>query len=415
MKHLLLFVICLQSLSLNAQTFSELLQEGKDQIKIQRNLHAGEVNDYSKAIKVLTEAVRLEPNNAEAHYFLGSAYDYNGNPDATTLKEVNKANSILVSSEFEKVIQLSPKYTGEIISLDPYTKLSSVWGCLGYAYLVAGRTDSAKWAFSEGKRRGGFSDFTLFYYRQMLLSCPKNTIMFTYGDLSTMTTWYLQTMEHVRPDITIANISMMQIPWYNVFLFKNDPTLFSSMAAAADTNTYRLWNEKTASVTDKKTGKKLTWHIPSKDNSGYLYLADFALLDIIKHNQFNRSIHFELGAASESMIGLDDHVKDCLYSGQLTTEVKPPTDKQLIDALNVFPMEMIKLVNPNSDIELVNVKTIQIEFLKGVYKLYMDKKKAEAKKLYTALSKGIPESQYPYGDTLMEQYARYYDQEFLGK
>lgn len=47
-----------------------------------------------------------------------------------------------------------------------------------------------------------------------LMSCAPNAILFTFGDNDTYPLWYLQEIEHVRPDIRIINMSLLGIDWY---------------------------------------------------------------------------------------------------------------------------------------------------------------------------------------------------------
>jgi hypothetical protein len=50
--------------------------------------------------------------------------------------------------------------------------------------------------------------------KDYLNSCPKNAILFTYGDNDTYPLWYAQEVENVRPDIRIINTSLLGIDWY---------------------------------------------------------------------------------------------------------------------------------------------------------------------------------------------------------
>ncbi len=52
------------------------------------------------------------------------------------------------------------------------------------------------------------------YGNNMLETCEENAIIFTNGDNDTYPLWYLQVVEGIRRDVSVINLSILNLPWY---------------------------------------------------------------------------------------------------------------------------------------------------------------------------------------------------------
>lgn len=408
-KYILLLFLLPISCAAYAQTFDELLVEGKNLVKVERAKDYYHKSDYSDAIAVLQKAVKLNPKSTEAHYFLGSAYDYDNSNDSRYLTGVNKDKTARTSREFEAIIQLSPYYDGEQLAQDPYGKITSIWGSLGYTYCTRNMHDSAVWAFKEGKKRGGFTDFGLAFYRNYLYNCKQNAIAFTYGDFSTIIFWYLQEVEQLRPDITVINLSMIDVPWYSAFISSRDHSIFSSESIATDTTLYYPLEKYSVKIPVRNTKQSITWKF---DNQAVNISRQTKLfIDAMTHNRFQRQVYFEKGTDEALYFGLDTFIHDNLFTVTLDSTVTRPSENNFVAEVEHFPFEVLKLVNTNCDADLFIVNGLRMEMMRHIDHQLRAKKRKEAQKLYQKLLKEIPESKYRLTNPPLREYLDFLAQE----
>jgi len=403
MRTLLLTIITTLLLTTgNAQTFSELLEKGKNSLKNTRNRY-GNGTDFDTAINYLEQAVKLNPGDPEVHYFLGNAYDYSGDPDASKITEIKVSTIMLASREIETAIKLSPKYTGEIVTLDPYTKITAIWGTLAMSYLARGIHDSARWAFTEGKKRGGYSELSLAYRRAIFDNCAKDAILFLSGDEPCMTSWYLQEVEHYRTDICLVNTDMLQLPWYSDYISKGYPTLFSSRLVATDTTPYRTATDTTFKITIRNTGKIFKW-TPTRQRPDYILRSEELFENIVNHNGFKRRMYYEKNYPNELMMGLHDYKRNDVLLYEVSTSKNDTPTKEFVASAATFSLDMVSKVNGNIDYDLSNIICMRYSLINDIWWLEQQKHMKQAKELYRKLAKAIPGGKYPYDDKYCADY-----------
>lgn len=145
----LLLVLCLISVPLLAATPQELAAAG---------LAALGRRDYQKSIDLYEQAVKLAPNNAEYHYYLGAAYGELAQK-AGMIKQARLAPKI--KGLFERAVELDPNYIEARLALIDYYTIAP--GFMG------GDMDKALQQAGEIKKRNGIEGHRAFarvYTRQ---------------------------------------------------------------------------------------------------------------------------------------------------------------------------------------------------------------------------------------------------------
>lgn len=367
--------------------------------------------DMPQAVQQLKQALRSQPNNPEIHYFLAYALDRVNSAGATWVASSNLHQVETISQHLEQSIRLSPRYNGEKLALDPYSKLGSVWGNLAMGYLARNLPDSARWAFQQGKRRGGFLEPQLELGRNLLNSCTKDAVLFSSGDNFSYPLFYLQTLENLRQDVQVVDINLLNTDWYCLFLAEHasNPTLRVGISIDAIPNLVS-WKTGPVSVAINNAAcgrtKKFEWNIPEFINGDFLLRSEFVLLQFILENGFSKDIYFTVGFSKDDLLYLESH----LEFGVLVQRLNPCRDqnqKSTVDYLRNFKLSSLTQQQTaiNNSIDLVNqLNFYRIGYANAIFQLIETGKKEEAKALMAALETRLPATLLPMFSPTLNDY-----------
>lgn len=197
-----------------------------------------------------------------------------------------------------------------------------------------------------------------------LISCPKNAILFTYGDNDTYSLWYDQEVEGIRPDVRIVCLSLFSGDWY-IHMMQQKMNASAPLPITMPFDKYKSGTRDVIYFNDAKVQgpvelrdvfdfitsddnrAKATFqdgsvlnYLPTKDfkitvnpdevvkngvvspgqkdriaaemhwkyPSNYILKDNLAMLDILAHNDWKRPICFTTTMSQQSMIGLQPYL-----------------------------------------------------------------------------------------------------------
>lgn len=367
-----------------------------------------EEQDFSNTVKILEKLKEEDPENTEIRYFLGYAYDRCNNKDASNIPNTNILLTELASKEFEYIINKEPKYDKQKLYLDPYSKITSIWGGLAYKYFYDEKLDSMRYALLEGEKRGGFKKNLLDIAENTLKSCSKNSILFVSGDNFAFPILYMQQIKGYRKDIQIIEISLLNTKWYCSLLQKNAEIHFLRKSIQYnDIPIYAESSKQTITIPTincEDINSKFIWEIKDLRYETYIYKGDSILKEILIRNAFKNDVYFTVGQID--ILSLNDY----LLPGVLVNKIETCELNRFEDLekqLNNINFESIADESTkNYDDVLMMIDFYRMAYCTLITEKLDNNKMTEAKMLIETMQKNLPEQYAPISS---EEFKNEYD------
>lgn len=208
----------------------------------------------------------------------------------------------------ERAVTVDPNY------LDPWFSLVTI-------YMAANDDKKMDEALRRILEAGYIHDDILDYNYNVLIGLEPNAILITNGDNDTYPSWILQRLLNVRPDVTVANISLLNTDWYPEYLVAHGAPRFVSTAEITEIRK-RVEGEVAASK-DKQPPMNM--------------FAKPLLVKLFEQAKTdNRPVYFALTIYDDDFINKYKEQGRLLGLAMLVSPTERPLKDQLIDATTVW-------------------------------------------------------------------------------
>jgi hypothetical protein len=407
MKYILTFALffCWETFAWS-QEVSTLLSRAKEEF---RKDYAEQ--DFNQAVNLLTQARALQAQNAEVNYFLAYAHDRLNARSMAMLNTISRSQTERVSYYLEQVIKINPIYQGEKVALDPHSKIGSVWGALALAYLAQEEPDSAKLAFLEGRKRGGFAEPLLEMARNVLGNCNPKAVLFSAGDNFSFPLWYVQVVEKYRPDVEVLDMGLLNTDWYCLYLDEKakNPVIRDSLDIGYIPSLMTWTTGKVfAGIAKNRCGEKdeFEWEIPQFHHGEFLYRAEWILLQFILENEFQADVYFTAGFPTEDMLYLDSKLEYGVLVQYLNpcSEVESKAPEEYLQNYQLQSLASNQEAIKNNPDLMTQLNYYRLGYANAIFQLLEAGKKPQARELMKTLESKLPESLLPYFSSSLSEY-----------
>ena len=169
--------------------------------------------------------------------------------------------------------------------------------------------------YHEHDRSGNYVAWDMSY--NMLQSCEPHGIIFTNGDNDTFPLWYLQEVEGMRKDVTVANLSLLNTPWYIRQLRDSRPKGEGFINLTDDqilglTSGLTPWKTQKIQITVEGDPQNedgyIEWVLKPTFANQALKVQDMMILRIINDTKWKYPIYFAVTVSPTNKIGLDKYL-----------------------------------------------------------------------------------------------------------
>jgi len=225
------------------------------------------------------------------------------------------------------------------------------------------------------------------YSYNLLTTCEKDAILFTNGDNDTFPLWYLQTVENVRTDVRVVNLSLFNTGWFIKQIRDKEPKvpLPAKLTDAYIENVIEsrdytgLIERRWQQIRKVKLGgaspddPPMTWEVPGTISypvgpqgqlEHFLRVQDIMILNTLVANNWRKPIYFAVTVSEQNLIGLRNEIdtsKNYLKMEGLAFRLTPtPTDIIDSDLMARNLMQNYKYRNINNPDIYYNANIIKL-------------------------------------------------------
>ena len=208
------------------------------------------------------------------------------------------------------------------------------------------------------------------YSYNMLVSCSQDGVLYTNGDNDTFPLWYLQEVEDIRKDLRVANLSLLNTPWYIYQLKYQDPKVPISLSdkeienimpypwpkqQTLEINIPLIYQEKefesyknSFDLRVDKFESKMKFNLGPKLYDRYIRVQDFMILNSLYENRFRKPMYFAVTVSRDNMLdGLQKYLRMDGLSFRITTIPNWSIDPDTLFNNLVYKYQYRNLNNPN--------------------------------------------------------------------